>query len=135
MLKLLRRDFKSEYSFTNELLFIDELLKLNKLSPEDVAIEMRWASAADKHALRAAAGSVVQQQRILALIRDVQQMSGGQLKLIDFDSKRQALSEIYSDTNDLRNSDPEGAAEIRDARLSAMLLDIGYRDLSPMSPG
>ncbi len=131
----MRRDFRSEYSFTNELLFIDELLKLHQLSPEDVAIEMRWASPADKRALRAAAGNVVQQQRILVLIREVQQMSGGQLRLIDFDSRRQALSEIDSDTNDLRNSDPEAAAEIREARLSAMLLDVGYRDLRHIGRG
>lgn len=125
----MKRDFRSDYTFTNELLFVDDLIKTHKYQPENVAAEMGWASLSDKRNMNRQAEKVRQYQRILVLIRELQYMSGERLPLVQFDARRQALTEIDDDTDNLRKSDKSAADEMRDARLSAMLLDVGYREL------
>ena len=60
-------------------------------------------------------------------------MSDQKIKLIEFDDNRQALSEIDDEVEALKKSDPEASREVRDARLAALLANVGYRELREIS--
>lgn len=125
----MKRDFHSDYTFTNELLFIEDLIRKYRYDPQDIAVEMGWATRSDKGALRRQAARVGKHIRMLALIREVQQRCGGRIPLTDFDSNRQSILELDDDYEALKENDLPGARELRVGRLAAMLVDAGYRDL------
>lgn len=125
----MKRDFRSDYTYTNELLFVNDLIQIHHYKPDGVAEEMGWASPTDKGGLRKKADQVRQYLRILALIRELQHMSENRMQLVEFDANRQALSEIDDEIEALKKSDPSASREVRDARLAAMLSNVGYREL------
>lgn len=125
----MKRDFRSDYTYTNELLFVDDLIKTHQYKPENIAVEMGWASPTDKGGLRKKADQVRQYLRILTLIRELQHMSGDRMRLVEFDDNLQALSEIDDELEALKKSDPNAVSEVRDARLVGMLSNVGYREL------
>jgi hypothetical protein len=125
----MKRDFRSDYTFTNELLFIEDLIKKYSYQPEQIALEMGWATKGDQGSLRRAAEQVRQYLRVLALVRDVQSMGDGKLKILKFDVARQALMELDTEYEQLKQSDSTAARELRDARLMALLAGAGYREL------
>jgi len=125
----MRHDFKSEYSFTNELLFIEDLVRAYHLRPEEIAVEMGWASVSDSKALARMADKARSYTRLLTLIRELQAMSGDRLPIITFDSNYQALAELDDEFEELKQSDYPAARELRDARLVGLLAGAGYREL------
>jgi hypothetical protein len=125
----MKRDFHSDYTFTNELLFIEDLVKQYRYQPDQIALEMGWASKSDAAGLRRKAEQARSYLRMLALIRDVQEMSSGRLKIVNFDSNRQAIMELDEEFERLKSSDFRAAQELKEARLVALLAGAGYREL------
>lgn len=125
----MKRDFHSDYTFTNELLFIEDLIEKYRYQPDFIAVEMGWASRSDAGALRRKTDQVRQYLRMLALIRDVQNMSGGRLRIVTFDGHGQAIMELDEEFERLKQSDNRAAQELRDARLVGLLANVGYREL------
>ncbi|MGH6617128.1 hypothetical protein [Sphingomonas sp.] len=125
----MKRDFHSDYTFTNELLFIEDLVKQYHFTPEQIATEMAWASASDSRAVARKAEQANSYLRMLSIIREVQHMSAGKLKIVYFDSNRQALMELDEEIERLKNSDHGAAQELRNARLVGLLTGAGYREL------
>lgn len=125
----MKRDFHSDYTFSNELLFIEDLVRRYRYQPEAIAIEMGWASRADAKALARKAEQASSYLRMLAIIREVQHMAEGRLQIVQFDGSRQALMELDEEIERLKASDYEAARELRDARLVGLLAGAGYREL------
>jgi hypothetical protein len=126
----IQRDFKQDYSFTNELLFIEDLISIYSYSAEDVAKALNWAASSDEKELKRGIGRVQQSQRILALVRDVQARSDGKLPLTFFDGeKRQALIDLDDKYESLKGKDPDGAEKMREGRLLGILSGNFYREL------
>jgi hypothetical protein len=129
------RDFRREYTFTNELLFIEELVTKYRYSSLQIAIEMNWVSRSDATAAKRAEEEVQTRLRMLALVRELQALSGNRLRLVDFDAARQAINELDEDCEAIKHQNPEGARQIRDMRLAAWLSGAGYRDLREINEG
>ena len=111
----MQQDFKQSYSFTNELLFIDDLVR-QSFSTTDIARELRWKQS-----------EVTQHQHMLAVIRDLQRRCGSKLKLIRFDeNKREIMIELSKKLQTLERSDPNAAERLLEGRALAMLTDVGY---------
>ena len=125
----MKRDLKQEYTFTNELLFVDELITRYNRSHEQIALELRWATSRSPKDLARGRERVSQSVRILSLIRQLQVLSGNKLPLTDFDEKTQALIEVNEEYQSLRQVDPDKAAKVRDTRMIGVLVGLGYREL------
>jgi hypothetical protein len=125
----MKRDFRRPYTFTNELLFIEDLVRQYHDKPEQIAIEMNWASESQGAGLRRAEEQVQQRLRMLALIREVQHMGGGRFPLTQFDETQQAIQEIDDEYETLKRRDESAAKRLRDTRLVGLLSDVGYREL------
>ncbi len=128
------RDFKQEYTFTNQLLFIQDLFDVHGRSASEIAIDLQWATSRTDPAITAKCNQVLEKQQLLSLIRDVQTLSGGRIPLTDFDNHEQALSEINQEYNRRIREDPEKALAVRNTRLVAMLVGLGYRELRLIGP-
>jgi hypothetical protein len=111
-------DLKEEYSFTNELLFVDDLI--SKYSHSTAVVAQLLGTESE---------DVEQRVRLLALVREVQQLSAGRIDTIYFDDKEQALAEIDRKYEEVRESDPNEALRVRNIRLTGILLGLGYREL------
>lgn len=125
----MRRDFMSEYTFTNELLFVDDLVKKYRYKPNEIAVEMRWASKSDKAKLKGATEQVQQYLRMLGFLREVQDLSGGVIPLTRFDDARQAISELDADYEQLKKRNSEAAKKLREIRSMALIAGTGYREM------
>lgn len=125
----MKRDLKQDYTFTNELLFVDELITRYNRTHEEIALVLRWAASRAPKELSKGKERVCQSVRMLSLIRQIQELGGGKLPLTDFDEKNQALIEIDGEYQQLRQVDPEKAVRVRDTRMIGVLVGLGYREL------
>lgn len=119
-------DFKQDYSFTNELLFVDDLIGEHNRGEREVADRLRWITSSRQPAVRAGIERVRQSVRMLAIIRSIQQASGGKVWLTDFDEAAQTLQEFDSDYESLRTKDPVAADRMKQARILGLLVNLGY---------
>lgn len=125
----MKRDLKQEYTFTNELLFVEELNTRYNRTHEQIALDLRWAASRSPKELKLGKEHVCQWVRILSLIRQIQDLSGQKLRLTEFDEKKQVLIEIDEEYQQAREVDPEKAAKVRDTRMIGVLVGLGYREL------
>lgn len=126
----MQQDLRQDYTFTNELLFVEDLISTYGFRAEDVAKALRWATSSEPPELRKGRERVEQSTRMLSIIRDIQSTSGGALKLTFFDDKRQSLIEIDQQYQRLRGRNPRGALAVRNARTLGLLTDrLGYQPL------
>jgi hypothetical protein len=126
----MQQDLRQEYTFTNELLFVEDLVSTYGFGVEDVAKALRWATSSEPAELRRGRERVEQSTRMLSIIRDIQSMSGGALKLTFFDDKRQSVIEIDQQYQRLRGRNPRAALAVRSARTLGLLTDrLGYQPL------
>jgi hypothetical protein len=125
----MKRDFRRPYTFTNELLFIEDLVRQYHDNAGQIAVAMNWASEAQGATLKKAEEQVQQRLRMLALIREVQHMSGHRVPLTDFDNTQQAIQEIDEDYEALKKRDEVAARRLRDTRIVGVLSEVGYREL------
>ena len=129
----MRRDFKQDYTFANQLLFVEDLKAKLKYSDEDVAKAMNLAASGDKAALRKGALQARQRTRLLAIIREIQQRSDGKIPLHFFNGVRVALEELDALFEDLRKTDPLAAEQMKEARILAILVGTQYRHIRSIS--
>jgi hypothetical protein len=120
------QDFKQDYTFTNELLFVEDLITKENKSERDVAISLGWASVSKKGSVDKAVEKVRRYVRHLDLIRDIQNMSDGKIPLTFFDDQIQALQELDQAYEGLRNKNPVDAERLKKARILGLLVDLGY---------
>jgi hypothetical protein len=120
------QDFRQEYSFTNTLLFVEDLITGQNRDEEDVAIRTRWATPTKPATIKTGVARVRQYVRHLNLIREIQDMSGGKVPLTDFDDAEQALKEFDISYENLRVKEPRAAQALKDARTLGLLVDLGY---------
>lgn len=118
----MQRDFKQAYTFTNELLFVEDLISIYGYSQDDVA-----------KARRRSEKEVAQFTRLLALIREIQARARSvnriPLTFFDEEKKEQILIELDQAYEKKRARDPEAARRLRDARILALLAGNTYRDI------
>ncbi len=125
----MEQEVKQAYSFTSQLLFIEDLMNSNNYTTEEIGRALEPALTNSRADLKKAKDLVEGELRLLSLIREVMAMSGGALNLLYFDGRRQVLFEIDQDYQKLKNTKPEQAARIRDAQLAGMIAEVGYREL------
>jgi hypothetical protein len=133
----MQKDVKQEYTFTNQLLLIDDLMRQGS-SPEDIGLDLYPgldpASRADRNKARE---DVEGEARLLALIRQVLDASGGRMTFSQFNKDRQTLLEIdqaYS-AIERRTHNTALARRVRDAKLTAMVIGLGYNDVRQIDEG
>jgi hypothetical protein len=125
----MQKDFRENYTFTNRLLFVDELITGQNRSVEDVARALNVAASRDARELAKGRAKVEQDTRVLSMIRQVQARSEGRLPLTSFDDQEIALEELDGRLQDLASKDPERALGLHEVRLLGLLSDVPYRDL------
>lgn len=125
----MRRDFKQDYTFTNQLLFVEDLRKHYGYDDTKVAKAMNLTASSDPAEVKKGAKQAAAFMRMLAIIRDLQTRSGGKIPYDFFDDKRQALIDLDIAYEDQKSKDPDGARRMKEARLAGILTGSFYRDL------
>lgn len=123
------REFKQDYTFTNQLLFVDELSAVYRYSLERIALMLRYAQSSDPQHLRSGIAKVEQAIRILAMIKEIQAISEDRIGYADFDDQRVSLEELDRAYEKLVRDDPEAADRLRFTRFIGVILDCGYKVL------
>ena len=125
----MEQEVKQEYSFTSQLLFIEDLINSGNYTTLEVGRALRPGLTTSKRDTKAATDLVEGELRLLGLIREVVSASGGALNFLFFDDQRQALIEIDQDYQRMKSTKPEEAARVRDAQLAGMIAGVDYRRL------
>ncbi len=124
----LARDYKQDYTLTNELLFIKERIDTG-MSIEDLAILLGKAQSRSSKHLKKGVSLIRKSLRILQHIREVQHTSERAIPLVFFDQHESALTEADNAYVALRDRDPEQARRVRDGRIAGILVGVTYRNL------
>ena len=124
----LARDYKQDYTLTNELLFIKEQIDSGS-TPEDLAVLLGKAQSRNPKHLKRGVSEIEKCLRMLQHIREVQELSGEAISLIFFDQHESALSEADNAYVKIRDSDPDQARRVRDGRIAGVLVGVTYRKL------
>ncbi|MGC9668509.1 hypothetical protein ACNTMW_18380 [Planosporangium sp. 12N6] len=124
----MRRNYQQPYSFTNQLLFIKDLLD-SGLKPEEIGVQMKPhydpTSPKDR---RAAAEEVEVEDRLRQIIEELITASGGALRWPDFDDDRQNLIEIDESYRRMAaRKTPDAARRVKQAKLVGLLAGMDYR--------
>jgi ribosomal protein L13E len=127
-------DYKQDYTFTNELLFVEDLITDQGRNEEEVAQRLRWATPTKPSSMKSGIEKVRRYVRHLDLIREIQAMSGGRVPLTDFDDAEQTLQEFDKAYESLRDKDPVGAERLKGARTLGLLVDLGYSRQRNVNP-
>ena len=126
-------DFKEEYTFTNDLIFVDELLALHGYTEEKAARALNWAASSDEKELKKGVGRIRQSIRLYNLVREIQRFGAGAIPLTYFDDWKQALTDLDSKYEVLKTSDPTAAERVKSARIVGILSGGAYRDLRKLN--
>lgn len=129
----MKKEFREEYTFSNRLIFIEDLLKSGK-SEETIALMMNLAASKKEKELRKGREEVQKHLRILGIIREIQDIAnrgGGEpVPLTFFDEdKKQSLIEIDETYESLKDKDQAKADRIKRARMVGLLTEAGYMAL------
>jgi len=92
-------------------------------------VSTRRGQLPDEKELKRGISRVRQSGRLYALVRHIQKLSDGAIPLTFFDDKRQALIDLDDAYEPLKDSDPDGAERVRNARIAGILVGNFYRDL------
>ncbi len=125
----MEQEVKQDYSFTSQLLFIEDLINSSNYTTQEVGLALRPDLGGSRTDTRKAIELVEKELRLLGLIREVLDASGGVLNFLWFDDKRQALIEIDQDYQKLKVAKPEEAARVREAQLAGLISGVDYRKL------
>jgi hypothetical protein len=127
-----QEELRADYTLTNEMLFIEELSREHKMSNENIALRLRWATN-DVKSKKDGAEQVAQRLRILALIRKMQKLATPPIKLTVFDGKLEQLKALEKKYNAMVGDDPEAADRFVKAWLAATLAGVdSVHDLRPV---
>lgn len=125
----MEQEVKQDYSFTSQLLFIEDLISSNNYTTQEVGLALQPDLGSSRADTKKAVEQVEKELRLLGLIREVLDASGGALNFLWFDDKRQALIEIDQDYQKLKVSKPEEATRVREAQLAGLISGVDYRKL------
>lgn len=125
----MEQEVKQDYSFTSQLLFIEDLINSGHYTTLEVGRALRPSLTTSKKDTKTAVDLVEGELRLLGLIREIVSASGGVLNFLYFDDLRQALIEIDQDYQRSKSTKPEDASRVRDAQLAAMIAGVDYRRL------
>ncbi len=123
----MEQEVKQDYSFSSQLLFIEDLITSGNYTSLEVGRALRPDLTTSKKDTKTAVDLVEGELRLLGLIREIVIASGGALNFLYFDDRRQALIEIDQDYQRLKSTQPDEAIRVRDAQLAAMIAEIDYR--------
>ena len=123
----MQRDFKQEYTYPNELWFIEDLFVYG-YSAEEIATRLQWAPSNDERKLKKGIARVEQSVRVWATIRAIQERNKA-IKLTFFDDKKQILVDLDAKYEKVKGSDPDGAELMKEVRIAGLLAECDYRDL------
>ena len=119
-------DYRQPYSFTNELLFVDDLITDQNRNEEEVGIRLRWITPTKRSSIKDGIARVQRYVRHLDLLRDIQSMSGGKIPLTQFDDALETLLEFDKSYEALLDSNPMAAQRMKHARTLGLLVELGY---------
>lgn len=124
----MRPNVQQEYTFTNKLLFIRDLLAAG-WTPEDIGLEMYRSYNPDLPRDRAAAAKEIEtEDRLRQMIEELIASSGGALGWPDFDTERQNLLEIDTSYQTLAaRRGVDTARRVKQAKLAGVLAGLDYR--------
>ncbi|WP_093765243.1 hypothetical protein [Streptomyces sp. F-7] len=124
----MRKNVQQDYTFTNRIIFIQDLLA-EGLTPEQIGLEMYRSLDPNSAKDRAqAAKDIETEDRMGLMIQELIEASGGALKWEDFDSERQNLKDIDQAYQSLASKKgPDVARRVRQAKLAGMLAGLDYR--------
>jgi len=125
----MEQEVKQDYSFTSQLLFIEDLIRSNNYTTQEVGLALRPDLGGSRADTKKAIELVEKELRLLGLIREVLDASGGVLNFLWFDDKRQALIEIDQDYQKLKTAKPDEATRVREAQLTGLISGVDYRNL------
>ncbi|MFL5350688.1 MAG: hypothetical protein ACJ8AT_38445 [Hyalangium sp.] len=123
----MQKDYRQEYTFTNQLLFVHELHR-SGYSEKEIAARLAL-NEEGSGGRTSPEGQVRRLLRILTIIREVQKLSSDKVPLTYFDDAQQALLELDKEYEDQRTRDPDKALRMRNARLVGLMVKMGYREL------
>lgn len=133
-------DYREDYTFTNELLFVEDLVNQHGLPYPRVARVLGWAPSESESDLKTGGEEVARHIRMLAHLRDLQDRAkehGTTVNLVDFDDKKTSLLELDEFLVEQQNQDSPSTSRdnAKYLRLCAMMLshrDLGYKPLRLM---
>jgi hypothetical protein len=125
----IKRDFKQDYTFSNQLLIIEEMKREYKFSDEETAKELDWAASSDPKSVKEGTQRVQQATRMLAMIQELRSRSENRIPLTFFDDKRQAMIDLDQAYEQGKKSDVAGAELLKEARFAGILGGTFYREL------
>lgn len=129
----MKKEFREEYTFSNRLIFIEDLVKSGK-SEETIALMMNLAASKKEKELRKGREEVQKHLRMLAIIREIQDIAnrlGGEPAPLTFfdEDKKQSLIEIDEAYESVKDKNQAKADRIKRARMVGLLTDAGYMAL------
>lgn len=124
----LARDYKQDYTLTNEFLFIKEQIETGT-RVEDLAFLLGKAQSRSPAHIRKGVAEIEKSLRVLQHIREIQQMSNYTIPLVFFDEHDSALREADNAYIALRDRSPTEAHRVRDGRMAGVLSRVTYRNL------
>jgi hypothetical protein len=124
----MRPNVQQDYTFTNQLLFIRDLLSAG-WTPESIGLEMYRSYNPDVARDRAAAAKDIEiEDRLRQMIDELITSSGGALGWPDFDTERQNLLEIDTSYQTLAaRRGVDTARRVKQAKLAGVLAGLDYR--------
>lgn len=124
----MRPNVQQDYTFTNRLLFIRDLLSAG-WTPEDIGLEMfRSYDPAVARDRADAARDIEIEDRLRQMIEELVISSGGALGWPDFDTERQNMLDIDASYQALAaKRGADAARRVRQAKLAAVLAGLDYR--------
>lgn len=116
----MQKELKVEYSLTNELLFIEELSVERLMPPAQIAKELRIGETVKK-----GESEVTLRLRLLDLLRTMQQLPKGGLRLTFFDTLGyEQLRDLHRAYSAVVDNDPARASSILDAFLLSVSVGV-----------
>lgn len=123
------KELREEYTFTNQLLFVEELRAVFGYSSDRIALLLRYAQSSDPRQLSEGVALVDRDTRLLAAVREIQALSEGALPYAHFDDQRQSLIELDEAYEKMKRQDPLAAGRLRMTRFIGIIAQSGYKVL------
>lgn len=128
------RDYRREYSYTNQLLLVMDMKEKYGYSTKDIARRLQYAASSNKKDVAAGSKTVEQMLRILNYVQDLRERSDGALPLTFFDTQKEALQQLDDAYEKARKHNPTKAPDIRAAYELGIAAHIGYQPLRQVDP-
>ena len=124
-----QKTFWEGYTFTNRLLFVEELITDLGRPAEDVARALWPAVSRDARSMKKGKEEIEKDTRVLAMLRDIQDRSEKSIPLTSFDAQEVALEELETKMHDGASENPKMTAALFEIRLLGILANVPYRRL------